>query len=357
MIEFRGSAQVNRHIAKNHALPDVLEIVPRSGMPINSCIRQLLQAATTAVAVVIVACVSPGEPPLAIRDDAHSSAWTVAFARHAPLAASGGAEGMLRVWRLPKADPVSAWQAHTAPVTAVTFLDDDRVLLSASEDATLARWSLSGELQARVRAPAAVTTMVADVTHHLVYSGHTDGNVRIWRARDLALQGERAMHVGAIRAMDYHEPTRRLATSGEDRSVLVGPLGGPMRELPSPPGAVYSLTFSPGGDTLVGSGWNQLFRWTLTGKPVLHVLPTAHHGLIKRVRYSPDGHELATISRLTDSEVLLLDPDTGSTLRRMRPHDLCGRDVAFSPDGHYLASTSDDASVRFWDLFAMPAKQ
>jgi len=349
--------RANRYVTSTHTMPDVLEIVPRSGMPINSCVRQLLQAATTAVAVVLVACVSSGEPPMAIRDDAHSSAWTVVFARHAPLAASGGAEGMLRVWRLPKADPVAAWQAHAAPVTAVTFLEDDRILLSASEDATLARWSLSGELLTRVKAPAAVTTMVADVTHHLIYSGHTDGYVRIWRARDLALQSELAMHVGAIVALDYHQPTHRLATSGEDRSVLVGPLGGPMRELPSPPGAVYSLAFSPAGDTLVGSGWNRLFRWTLTGKPVLHVLPTAHHGLIKRVRYSPDGHELATISRLTDSEVLLLDPDTGSTVRRMRPHDLCGRDVAFSPDGHYLASTSDDASVRFWDLFVMPAKQ
>lgn len=326
-------------------------------MSINSLAERLTRAATTGFGLLVAGCSSGGLAPTVIHDDAHTSAWTVTFAQAAPLAASGGAEGQIRLWRLPGAEPLAAWPAHAAPVTALAFTAADRVLFSASEDATLARWSLAGELLARVTTPAPVTAMVVDAGGNRVISGHTDGHVRTWSANALALQSDRAVNLGAIEAMAYHAATGRLATSGTGGGVVIGPTDGPSRELPRAPRIAYSLAFSPDGSVLTGSSWFRLYRWTLAGEPQLRVLPTAHTGLIRAVHYSPDGRQLATISRLTDSEVLLLDPETGKTLQRLRPHELCGRDVAFSPDGRYLASTSDDASVRFWDLSTVPAAQ
>jgi WD40 repeat protein len=334
------------------------EIVPRTSMPINSRAPRSTRVATAFLGLTVAACSGHGLPPTVVQDDAHTnSAWTVTFARALPLAASGGAEGRVRLWRLPEAKPLGAWPAHEAPVTAMAFINADSALLSASEDASLARWDLSGGLLARVITPAAVTTMVADAADNIVISGHADGAVRIWRLDDFTLHGTLTPLAGAIQAVAYHSTTGRLATSGADGRVLIGPPAGPLRELPRAPGATFSLAFSPDGNTLTGSGWFRLFQWTLASQPSLRVLTTAHRGLIRAVRYSPDGLQLATISRLTDSAVLLLDAPTGAIIWRLRPHDLCGRDVAFSPDGRYLASTSDDASVRFWDLSALPAKQ
>jgi WD40 repeat protein len=48
--------------------------------------------------------------------------------------------------------------------------------------------------------------------------------------------------------------------------------------------------------------------------------------------------------------VLFLDPLSGKTNARYQQHDLCGVAVNVSPDGRYLATTSDDASVRIWKL-------
>ena len=79
-------------------------------------------------------------------------------------------------------------------------------------------------------------------------------------------------------------------------------------------------------------------------------MPTRHRGIIRSIGYLPGSNLLASISRQTDSAVYLLDPESGAVVRRFQQHDLCGASIALSPDGHYLATTSDDASVRIWDL-------
>ena len=83
---------------------------------------------------------------------------------------------------------------------------------------------------------------------------------------------------------------------------------------------------------------------------MLTTLPTEHDGIINSIQYSANGRYLASISSKTDSSVYFLDPMNGQVLRRFQRHDLCGSWVALSPDEKYLATTSDDATVRIWRL-------
>jgi WD40 repeat protein len=48
--------------------------------------------------------------------------------------------------------------------------------------------------------------------------------------------------------------------------------------------------------------------------------------------------------------VQILDTASGAPLVRFQSHDLCGAYVRLSPDERFLATTSDDATVRVWDL-------
>ena len=111
----------------------------------------------------------------------------------------------------------------------------------------------------------------------------------------------------------------------------------------------WTLAFSPDGQWLSGGTWFRLYRWNLDDGS-LTTVSTEHYGLIKSVQYTGKGESLATISRQTDSSVYFLDPVSGAVTRRFQRHDLCGADVSVSPDGRYLATTSDDASVRIWVL-------
>jgi WD40 repeat protein len=122
-----------------------------------------------------------------------------------------------------------------------------------------------------------------------------------------------------------------------------------VRYLEEPPADAFTLAFSPDGQWLSGGTWFRLYRWNLDDG-ALTTLATEHHGIIKSVQYTGNGASLATISRQTDSSVYFLDPASGEVTRRFQRHDLCGADVSVSPDGRYLATTSDDASVRIWVL-------
>lgn len=139
-----------------------------------------------------------------------------------------------------------------------------------------------------------------------------------------------------------------MASSGSDGNVFFWRHVGAANKLPAPPTDAQALTFSPDGQRLTGSGWFDLFQWRLDNT-TLAILPTPHRGIVKSIQYTSAPHILASISRETDSSVYFLDARTGQAVRQFAPHDLCGGSVGVSPDGRYLATTSDDQSVRIWD--------
>ena len=318
-----------------------------------------------AAALLAGCAVTAVHPPEAVRAEAHLGGTVTAFAPDGRRFASGGWEGAIRIWRAPDGAYLNGWRAHDDSVNGLLWLDD-RMLVSAGYDGRIALWrvradaaqasadyplvgGLAPRAPLRERRTVPVTAAAGDAAAGLLLTGHRDGSVRLWRLPALEPVAEWRPHRGAVKAVALERGGARLASAGADGRVHVWRRGDPApRALEPPPTDAWTLAFAPGGRALYGGGWFRLFRWDLaTG--ALTVLPTEHRGIVKSIAFLPDGR-LATISRQTDSAVLLLDPATGATRLRLQPHDLCGGWIAASPDGRFLATTSDDASVRFWDL-------
>ncbi len=301
--------------------------------------------------LLITACslVHKEQPANVVRERAHSGGSVVAFSHSGELLASGGWEGTVRLWQLPAGHEVRHWLAHSDSVNGIAFLEADREIVTAGYDGLLARRAVNGQLLQQIKTPAAITHMAADSAADRLLTGHADGTVRLWRATDFSLLQEQQLHQGAVKAVAIAPGATRYASSSSDGSVVLWTDSGSLRQLDTPPADAWTLVFSPDGQTLSGGSWFLLYRWNLDDG-VLTTMTTEHHGIIKSIQYIDDGSELATISRQTDSAVYFLDAESGKVKRRFQRHDLCGADIAVSADGRYLATTSDDASVRFWLL-------
>ena len=303
-----------------------------------------LQALVTACSVL-----HKEQPAAVIKERAHSGGSVVAFSHSGELLASGGWEGTVRLWQLPDGHEVRHWLAHSDSVNGIAFLEADHEIVTAGYDGVLARRAVDGQLLEQIKTPAAITHMVADSKADRLLTGHADGSVRLWKATDFRLLQEQQLHQGAVKAVAIAPGATRYASSSSDGSVVLWTDSGVQRQLDRPPADAWTLVFSPDGQTLSGGSWFLLYRWNLHDG-TLTTMTTEHHGIIKSIQYIDDGSELATISRQTDSAVYFLDAESGEVKRRFQRHDLCGADIAVSADGRYLATTSDDASVRFWLL-------
>ncbi len=318
-------------------------------MPVSSYIG--LWFAVIAVVLILPACTlrQPAEPPSMVHENVHSGGSVVAFSESGDVLASGGWEGGVRLWQTPDGPRLVRWQAHEDSVNGIGFAANDQVIVTAGYDGVLAAWDSGGNPVRRQQTPSPVTHMVLSTAAGRVLTGHVDGAVRVWRLADFHLLQARELHRGAVRAVAIDPAALRYASSGTDGTVQVFDESGPARQLAAPPVDAWTLVFSPDGRSLYGGGWFRLLRWRVSDG-ALDVLPTRHHGIIRDMQFLGDGSSLATISRQTDSSVYFLDPHTGEVTRAFQRHALCGASVAVSGDGRYLGTTSDDASVRIWDL-------
>lgn len=283
--------------------------------------------------------------------DAHNSGAVLAIAEGRQRLASGGAEGRIHIARLTDGGAEADWFAHDGGVTGLVHLGDRSLWLSSGHDGDLALWDSDGRLLRRRSTPSPITDLAIDERRGRIATAHRDGTLGLWSLAGLEPLARHAHHRGQALAVAVEVDSGRIATAGSDGRVVIAARGATgAYALADPPTDAHDLAFSPDGRWLIGSGWFKLFRWEVARPAAIRVLDTPHHGLIRSIEFDRDGRRLATISRHTDSAVLLLDPATGTLVQSFPSHEMCGRALTLSRDGRYLVSSGDEASVRIHTL-------
>ncbi len=282
-------------------------------------------------------------------DQAHPfGATALAYNRDGGMLATGGFFGEVRIWHMPDGAAQVTLPGNHEAVRGIAWIDDN-TLVTATEDGTLSAWDLRTHQATRRITSTPLSALVRIPNTHNLIVAHRDAYLRVYVYPSLAKVAERQLSA-ALRAVAVSRDGRTIAAATDDDQVLLLDTQLRIKQTLVPaPRDVLSLRFSPDGKQLVAGTWFKLLFWDLAiNKQTMR--DTEHFGAIISIDYTPDGKDLISLGRISDSSLRLTDVTTGQVLSRMAPLPLCGWMVRVSPDGHYVAAGSESGDVDVFDL-------
>jgi WD40 repeat protein/serine/threonine protein kinase len=278
--------------------------------------------------------------------------------------ATGDDRGRIALWQL---DPqnqtwfVTHWlTGHSRTITALSFAEDDRTLVSASGDNTCGQWNVvSGtELRNRVlKHPDWVTELDVSDDGKLAVTSCDDGKIRLWSLADASLVNtiepstEKVVYTSVDLSADGRTVLATCAATGEvflwDAIANHNLTDGPWLDLGGKGGLLWASEFAPGGGSILTIGGNDARLWSTESRS--QIVRFSPHGAVADVDMAPDGRTIVTGS--WDQSAKIWDVDTGTSLRKLDGvHKGYVNSVQFSPDGSLILTASDDGTARLWNF-------
>jgi WD40 repeat protein/predicted Ser/Thr protein kinase len=239
---------------------------------------------------------------------------------------------------------------HTDLVWSVALSQDEKALVSGSQDDTIKVWNpTTGQLNRTIEAQAdGVRSVSVSADGKTLAGGNGDKTIKVWDLQTGNLRHILAGHTGSVWSVALSRDGKTLVSGSQDNTIKVWNVetGQLVRTLMGHSGIVYSVIFSPYEKTVVsGSADKTLKVWDLQTGKLLRTLE-GHGDVVRSLAISPNGQTLASAS--WDRTIKVWNLQTGELLRTLEGHQDRVVSVAFSADGT-LASTSLDKTVKTWN--------
>ncbi|QLJ02757.1 helix-turn-helix domain-containing protein [Streptomyces sp. NEAU-sy36] len=274
----------------------------------------------------------------------------LAFSPDGRILATASADHSVKLWDTSSHQLMSTLAGHTDAVTAVAFSPDGRMLASASADHSVKLWDTSTQRETATLTghTNTVNAVAFGPGGHILATGSSDGTVRLWDTATRRTASVLNPHTGAVLAMAFSPDGATLATAGTDHTVHLWSMASRRvtATLTGCKDAVRAVSFSPSGRTVAaGSDDGTARLWSVTTARPLAVLEHSGDSLTA-VAFSPDGRSVATAGLVG---VNLWDTRKRRTIGALPESSAV---VAFSPDGRTLAtghSDPDAPTARLWN--------
>ena len=204
----------------------------------------------------------------------------------------------MRLWQpSAKGDSVSI-KGHTGGVRCVSFSQDDRSLLTASDDKTVKIWSLpSKKFAASLNGHSNwVRSAHFSPDSRLAVSGGDDRTVRLWDVESHKGIGVYSDHVAGVNTVGFHPDGTCVAAGSQDRTIKLWDLrsNALLQHYPAHSDSVTSISFHESGNYLLSSGLEGTLKiWDLREGQLLYTLH-GHQGAATSAAFAPTGSFFAS---------------------------------------------------------------
>jgi serine/threonine-protein kinase len=308
----------------------------------------------------------PELPPKVQSLKGHNS-WvmTVAFAPNRRALAAGPVNGNVRLWEITGRRPCerAILQTDQSEIHSLAFSPNNDILAAGSGrlDGLIWLWSLAPAIPSQRfilrghSSPVEALTFSPDGA--MLASGSCDRTVRIWDIAETEAKEKAAFkgHLDHVKAVTFSPDDKSVISAGLDGTIRVWRKGGiwakDMRDiLEGSWGPIHTMALSADGNLVAFGGLDQQVRlYSIAGKEFQkQAVLRGHLGVIRQVRFTPDGKELASVC--DGGRVIFWNLESKEKSREWQLPRVCS--VAFTSDTRYLAAGTSEGIVDLYRLYA-----
>jgi WD40 repeat protein len=231
---------------------------------------------------------------------------------------------------------------HTGPISSLSFLADNRTLVSAGADKTV-RLSDVNVLASLDAHPGGVSSVAFHNNGTLALSGGADKTVKLW---DVA-KGQVLKTFGplpqAVRAVAFNRAGTQIAAAAGRTAILWDIADGKEASRLEHPSEIAGLSFSPDGTRLAtGAADNEVRVWELASGRELQAF--LHAGPVRAVAFHPSNNALL----FTGSADKTLAAHTMSMARVLSAVSPL-RAMTVTANGSHIVTAGDDGKIKLWN--------
>jgi WD40 repeat protein len=277
----------------------------------------------------------------------------LAFSADQATLASGGADGIIHLWRLPENQLAFSLQGHEEAITHLAFSNSGHILASVDRRGNIKLW------HAGTGALVCQLTDGSNPVHCIAFSpddaklavGSYDRQATVWDVVDGSLIYTFSGHKSSVDTVVFSRDGKLLATGSPDNTAMLWDMetGALLQTFFGCSGLTNSLAFCANDTQLIcGSSDGSVRFYSARDGKLLHTLPE-RSGTVSWMALSPNSNYLATVH--FGKAIQLWDVPNSKLLHNLKPFSPGITSVRFSPDGIILAASDfQDRSVKLWNV-------